>query len=204
MKPNGEYKEMKNIFIIGLLMGLLGTVVGAQTSVRVKQPYFRKTVKAVPSTRVSVTKVKLYDPKDSSKSVDFHIENVDMPGMTIVKQELNDKYDTMLAVVKNKNVIESKTAYLAVTITEKVTKTDLDYKTGKPYTKTLSSKTIYEEGVVLPILKPGEELKHWFDLSKSGLSFKGGGGWLSIPTGNQGTLSYLVQCWLVTEPIEWK
>lgn len=195
---------MKNIFVIGLLIALLGTISWAQTSIRTKQPYFRKTAKEVPSTRVSVTKAKLYDPKDSSKSVDFQIENFDMPGMIIVKQELNEKYDTILAVVKNKNAFDSKTSYLAVTITEKVTKMDVNSTTGKPYIKTLSSKTIYAEGVVLPILKPGEEMKHWFDLSKSGLSFKDGNGWFSVPKGNKETLSYVVECWLVSEPIEWK
>lgn len=192
---------MKKILILCVIMLPFIQAVRAQQREGAPELFFKKNnVRIGAERQVSASKSKLLDPIDNSKTVDFQVRNIDMAGLSIIKQEVDKKYGTLLVVVKNHAGAESNQAYVAMMV----------WSSGGPVVKsgilgTSKKKIIYTEGIGVPKLKPGEEIKIWFDPEKSGHTFKQGESksiFSSLFTGPPGhSTSYWIECVLVSEPI---
>lgn len=191
---------MKKIMILCVIMLPLVQAVRAQPRESGPELFFKKNnVRIGADRQVSASKSKLLDPIDNSKAVDFSIRNIDIAGLRIVKQEVDKKYGTLLVVVKNDGLAESNQAYVAMMVWSSGGAT---VKSG--FLGTSGKKVIYSDGMGVPKLKPGEEIKIWFDPEKSGYTFAQSESksiFSNLFKGAPGATSYWIECVLVSEPI---
>jgi len=118
----------------------------------------KKTNRPLTTKRLPATKLKLVNKKDNTKSIDFGIEHIDCGKLEIVFEYMNFNEKQLKVTVMNKGVLESKQAYLAISVGA--------YTSGLMELHQKPT-TMYSSGQVVQPLKQNESRDYVFDITEA-------------------------------------